>query len=129
MTKGEAKSAIKRINYAFLTYFRPLGISRRKFAEICVDYHTARSSALLVDAHRTFADSDLYQCYFNVDEYNDFIYLHPEIKASDILGLYEEYFYPTNPNSFPSEYALTMHYQEKYNANIKTRKINGINDL
>lgn len=129
MTQGEAKSAIKRINYAYDTYFKPLGISRRRFALICIDYHNGRSSALYLDSLREFQDDECYQCYFNVDEYNDFLRLHPESVVADIIGLYEEKGYPTNPNTFPSEYTLTMEYQKKFNSNIKTRKINGINDL
>lgn len=129
MTKGEAKSAIKRINYAYDNYFRPLGISRRKFAFICMDYHKGRASALYMDSFREYQNDDIYQCYFNVDEYNDYCRLHPELVVADIIGLYEEKGYPTNPNTFPSEYTLTMEYQKKFNSNIKTRKINGINDL
>lgn len=129
MTKGEAKSAIKRINYAYDTYFRPLGISRRRFAYICYDYHKGRASALYLDNLREFQNDECYQSYFNVGEYNDFLRLHPELVVADIIGLYEEKGFPTDPNTFPSEYTLTMEYQKKFNFNIKTRKINGINDL
>lgn len=133
-TKYEAKHYIKIIEHAYLTYFRPLGYSRNAFGIEVYHYwnkyfgHLYKQSLqdkTPIEQARTFYNlSDLF------DETSDALGQRPKVFN---LSLYEyisaSSSFDLDCNTFPEEKLYTQQKEDKYNRNIKQRKINSFNSV
>lgn len=125
-TKYDAKHTINSINYAYNTYFKPLGFSRLDFSNfvnsVWDHYYTYlyRNSLDNVELGQ-----QVFQ-FYNVSDglhYNSYR-LHSRLYRV-IHNLPDDLL---DPNNFPNEIQSTQEKIVKFNRNIKQRKINQFNN-
>ncbi|MDE5568268.1 MAG: hypothetical protein K2J12_07480 [Muribaculaceae bacterium] len=117
-TKSEIQYYINRINRAYETYFKPLGIGRMTFAKLCRRFNDDYYIWLYYKSQSDVSLDMCLQSFYNLQDVNSSIvknytidvYLNPNV----------EY----NPNTYPIEIEATKKLLNKYNSNIKQRKVN-----
>lgn len=122
MTPSESNGTINRINRAYETYFAPFGYSRRQFANFVVRYRLGR----FIDSYRrSQSQSNPFDCitdFINLCDLYDFRLENETI---------EQYLDPLDkrefdPNTMNKEVQSTYLLEQKYEKNVKQRKVNNL---
>lgn len=123
LTERESKYYIKRINYCYDAYYRPLGISRLDFADFVLRYNDAFFTSLYIESQTDIPPSEYIYAFFNISDVK-----RGYIRNDTLLPLLEGIAdYKLDPDVFPLEIEQTKLLTKKFEDNIKHRSISQIN--
>lgn len=131
-TKYEAKHFIKIIEFSYYTYFAPLGYDRYDYAVEVYNYWSQYFGLLYKQSLQDKTPIEQARTFYNLSDLVEEIYdgkcQRPKVlnfSLQELMSVHQEL--NLDCNSFPEEILYTERKIEKYNRNIKQRKINSFN--
>lgn len=122
-SKYESRYTILRINRAYDLYFRPLGYERFDFANLVVDFWDDYYNNLYYESQQNLNSFLNLQAFYNIGSVHRGEISNESIKnVLDSAVDFPENFF--DPNSFVQEISESVRLTNKYDKNIKQRKLN-----